>query len=222
MISLDQTLWWIEIIFRLIRGRDHPKRWVLGVAKYLDAPETTRAKFWTAWHHLWFMPLLLWTMGGHGYVPAGSYLMQVALMTVLGMMSRVLTPYQVYEPHISKSHVVYLNINLSHRFWKDIHTRNWGKLDRFFARGWECSSKPRDDFSHIYDDEEECVRRLAAPPAVLRKAFRTSDSPRYRACGRSVFSIGAWKYLFWVNLIINVVNLGPTLAVTIILAATGN
>ena len=39
---------------------------------------------------------------------------------------------------------------------------------------------------------------------------------------RSVFTIGAWKYLFWVNLIINVVNLGPTLAVTIILAATGN
>ena len=189
MISLDQTLWWIEIIFRLIRGRDHPKRWVLGVAKYLDAPETTRAKFWTAWHHLWFMPLLLWTMSGHGYVPAGSYLMQVALMTVLGMMSRVLTPYQVYEPHISKTHVVYLNINLSHRFWKDIHTRNWGKLDRFFARGWECSSKPHDDFSHIYDDEEECVRRLAAPPPSCRllrkrKAFELSDSPTTCVCAQ--------------------------------------
>ena len=136
---------------------------------------------------LWFMPLLLWTMSGHGYVPAGSYLMQVALMTVLGMMSRVLTPYQVYEPHISKSHVVYLNINLSHRFWKDIHTRNWGKLDRFFARGWECSSKPRDDFSHIYDDEEECVRRLAAPPPscrVLRKRKGLSNfwTHRPRAC----------------------------------------
>ena len=188
MISLDQTLWWIEIIFRLIRGRDHPKRWVLGVAKYLDAPETTRAKFWTAWHHLWFMPLLLWTMSGHGYVPAGSYLMQVALMTVLGMMSRVLTPYQVYEPHISKTHVVYLNINLSHRFWKDIHTRNWGKLDRFFARGWECSSKPRDDFSHIYDDEEECVRRLAAPPPscrVLRKRKGLSNFWTHRPCVRA-------------------------------------
>lgn len=128
-----------------------------GVAKYLDAPETTRMKFWTAWHHLWFFPLIIYTLKGHGYVPVGSYPFQVVLMTVLGITSRLLTPYQVYEPKISATHVVYLNINLSHKFWKDIHTRSWGKVDRFFARGWECSpglnGRPIDDFSHIYDNE---------------------------------------------------------------------
>ena len=64
--------------------------------------------------------------------------------------------------------------------------------------------------------------RCSAAVLLWLLAASLSDSSRSRACGRSVFSIGAWKYLFWVNLIINVVNLGPTLAVTIILAATGN
>ena len=57
---------------------------VIGVAKYLDDPYTTRMKFWTAWHHLWFFPLVLWALRDHGYVPPGSYPLQVVLMTVLG------------------------------------------------------------------------------------------------------------------------------------------
>lgn len=184
MVSLDQTLWYIEIAFRLYRGKQHPRPWVLvrlspsvwnlsgtfscvrcvcararvqGVAKYLDAPETTRMKFWTAWHHLWFFPLVVYTLKDHGYVPVGSYPMQIVLMTLLGIASRALTPYQVYEPKISSTHVVYLNINMCHKFWKDIHTRSWGRLDRFMAGGWECSpglnGRPKEDFSHIYDNE---------------------------------------------------------------------
>jgi hypothetical protein len=110
MVSLDQTLWWIEVSMRVYRGANHPKRWVsqsagpstpamiwvcsrlgltpcgqvIGVAKYLDDPYTTRMKFWTAWHHLWFFPLVLWALRDHGYVPPGSYPLQVVLMTVLG------------------------------------------------------------------------------------------------------------------------------------------
>ena len=36
-----------------------------GVAKYLDDPATTRMKFWTAWHHLWFFPLIIYTLKNH-------------------------------------------------------------------------------------------------------------------------------------------------------------
>lgn len=119
MISLDQMLWWVECTVAVWRGADHPKRWLIGVAKYLDRPETTRVKFWTAWHHLWFSPLMLWALRGHGYVPPASYPLQVAIMTLLGCMSRFLTPYEIMEPRLG--YVVYLNINLSHKFWKDIH-----------------------------------------------------------------------------------------------------
>ena len=30
MVSLDQTLWYIEVIVRVIRGSNHPKRWLIG------------------------------------------------------------------------------------------------------------------------------------------------------------------------------------------------
>ena len=29
MVSLDQTLWYIEIAFRLYRGKNHPRPWVI-------------------------------------------------------------------------------------------------------------------------------------------------------------------------------------------------
>lgn len=191
-----------------------------GVAKYLDAPETTRMKFWTAWHHLWFFPLILYTLKDHGYVPVGSYFFQVVLMTLLGITSRILTPYQVYEPKISAAHVVYLNINLSHKFWKDIHTRSWGKVDRFFARGWECSSglngRPIDDFSHIYDNESGYVRSPVRAAAVACAAIGNARVTA-AACFRRL--VGSVKYLLWANLILNVVNILPTLVISIVLAA---
>lgn len=161
------------------------------VAKYLDAPETTRAKFWTAWHHLWFSPLILWALRNHGFVPSGSYPLQVVLMTMLGAVSRALTPYQVYEPKLGPNHVVYLNINLSHKFWRDIHTRNWGTVDRLFAsrcgehNGVVGVGGCRDDFAHIYDN---------APGLA-----------------------GAIRYLLWTNLILNIVNIGPTLGISFLL-----
>ena len=104
MISLDQLLWYADILSRAIRGAEHPKRWIIGVAKYLDAPETSVVKWWTAWHHLWFSPLCLYMLRFHGYVPPQSYLLNLGIMSVLGAVSRVATPYQCIEPALPEGH----------------------------------------------------------------------------------------------------------------------
>jgi hypothetical protein len=50
--------------------------------------------------------------------------------TVFGLCENLLSRCrQVYEPKLSAATgtgtKVYMNINLSHKFWKDIHTRSW-------------------------------------------------------------------------------------------------
>ncbi len=56
-ICFDQTLWYLDILSFLLR-----KKWLVGVASYLSWPETTMLKRITTMHHLWFLPLGLYTL----------------------------------------------------------------------------------------------------------------------------------------------------------------
>ena len=53
-VSMDQTLWWLDCVGYLFTGK-----WVAGVAKYLADPTIYAMRKMTAFHHLWFLPLLV-------------------------------------------------------------------------------------------------------------------------------------------------------------------
>ena len=57
MISVDQVLWYVDLI-----GYVFTKKFVIGVAKYITWPETTKLRLMTSSHHLWFIPLLIITI----------------------------------------------------------------------------------------------------------------------------------------------------------------
>ena len=56
-ICFDQTLWYLDVGSYLLRGK-----WLVGVASYLVWPDTTILKKLTTLHHLWFLPLGLFTL----------------------------------------------------------------------------------------------------------------------------------------------------------------
>ena len=57
VITCDQIPWYIDII-AFITVRKFP----VGVAKYLTWPWTTKIRIATTMHHLWFLPLCMWSV----------------------------------------------------------------------------------------------------------------------------------------------------------------
>jgi hypothetical protein len=84
-------------------------------------PETGSAKFWTGFHHLWFMPVLLWSLRRHGGVRPGSWTVSCAVTALLAAFCRATTP--------KNHHGTELNVNLAFEFWKDVRIRALHALD---------------------------------------------------------------------------------------------
>jgi hypothetical protein len=55
VVSVDQLLWYLDLIGYLIK-----KKFYIGVAKYIIWPETTKLRLMTTFHHVWYIPLILW------------------------------------------------------------------------------------------------------------------------------------------------------------------
>lgn len=55
LVSMDQLLWYVDIAGYLIK-----KKFIVGVAKYIIWPETTKVRLMTTFHHVWYIPLVLW------------------------------------------------------------------------------------------------------------------------------------------------------------------
>ena len=121
LVTIDQMFWYIDCLGFLVLGC---RKFPVGVAAYLQWPETALMKRLTAFHHLWFLPLLLWTLGWR--FPDYSFPLSVAMSAVLAVLGRFLTPFHCLlpkargapagEPH----KVLYLNINFGYTFWKDV------------------------------------------------------------------------------------------------------
>ena len=103
VVAIDQVLWYFDVLLKVLTGK-----YKIGVARYLDWPETPFVQKVFSWHHLWFMPACLYylRMTGPG-MPSGA--LRLAVLGVLSMtlLSRSLTPRV-------------LNINMCYEFWKDI------------------------------------------------------------------------------------------------------
>ena len=81
----------------------------VGVARYLEWPETPFVQKVFSWHHLWFLPVSLWWLrvSGEGGMPAEALPLTVLGVFSMTLVSRVVTPAS-------------LNINMCHAFWADV------------------------------------------------------------------------------------------------------
>lgn len=118
MVAVDQLCWYVDISGYIFSGF---KKFPIGVAAYLSWPTTSMSKRITAFHHLWFLPVMLYTLSWK--LPEYSILLSAIVGTTLCAMSRFITPFHCLLPKKpgQKEHsVLYLNINTSYAFWKDI------------------------------------------------------------------------------------------------------
>jgi len=118
LVALDQLLWYFDMIGFLLKGC---KKFPIGVAGYLLWPSTGRMKKITAFHHLWFLPLLLYTLNWE--FPQYAFPMAVFASLILSVTARIHTPFHCLlpkEPGATEHKVLYLNINFAYAFWKDI------------------------------------------------------------------------------------------------------
>ena len=105
VVSIDQCLWYIDCILKLCTGKFH-----VGVARYLEWPETPFVQKVFSWHHLWFLPVCIFYLRntGPGNMPADSLKLAMIGVFSMGIISRILTPRE-------------LNINMCFECWQDVH-----------------------------------------------------------------------------------------------------
>jgi hypothetical protein len=112
-VCCDQTLWYFDLIYRLIRGKG---RYLVGVARYLEWPETSWSKKYLCTHHLWFLPLCLYCL--NFYLPPYSFWLSCVFTCASTGLCRLFTP-KTFDDRYS-GHVHYLNVNAAYEFWKDV------------------------------------------------------------------------------------------------------
>ena len=105
------------------------RKFIIGVAKYIIWPETSKLRLATTFHHLWFMPLCLWEISPS--IPYSGfnrdvYLYACLLCLGLALIGRISTPKEITiskkikEDDKIVTKTIYMNINLSWELWKDL------------------------------------------------------------------------------------------------------
>jgi len=130
-IGIDQLLWYVDLCHYLVTKIFQTKpSFLVGVCKYLFWEGTTFLSRITCTHHLWTLPILLVESRG---VHRLALPLSAILMTMNVLLSRWWTPSHVVlitgiedkvrdkqASSIRKDTIKYLNVNLSHSFWKDV------------------------------------------------------------------------------------------------------
>lgn len=96
VVAIDQMSWYIDVVGRVVLGF-----WPLGVAKYLEHPNTSFMKKITAWHHIWFLPLMLWTLGWQ--LPQYSFIAGSCLASATSLFARMTLPYCCLSVAVDKT-----------------------------------------------------------------------------------------------------------------------
>jgi len=115
-VAGDQIAWYADVIGYLASGG---KKFPIGVAKYLTYPENRAlSKRLTSSHHVWFIPLCLWVLAGHGGMAFRAYYLSCLFTSSLAVWARFFTPKILRIK--SQKEGMYMNINGAYEFWKDI------------------------------------------------------------------------------------------------------
>lgn len=125
-VSIDQVLWYLDLVGRAVSGK-----FPIGVAKYLTWKQTLWIDRLTCTHHLWTIPLFVYSAGD---VTLNSFVLSCYVVVIQVLLSRWLTPHHIriveHSNQVSISEQKsdrsdptkfrYLNVNLSHELWRDI------------------------------------------------------------------------------------------------------
>jgi hypothetical protein len=103
VVAIDQMLWYFDCIFKVTTGS-----FKIGVAKYLEWPETPMVQKIFSWHHLWFLPLCIYYLRATGPgMPQGALKLSILGVFSMTLITRLVTPKD-------------LNVNMAYQFWQDI------------------------------------------------------------------------------------------------------
>jgi hypothetical protein len=134
VVGIDQLMWYVDLTVYFLTGK-----FPVGVSKYVFWEGTNWKTRITCTHHLWTMPVLLYTSRGLHWI---SFPLGIVVMITNVLLSRWMTPLHVFLPPSTlddcnddvikiKDNPVstpndkkYLNVNLSHELWKDISIRH--------------------------------------------------------------------------------------------------
>jgi len=108
-VSVDQVLWWVDVATALATKAvlGGQAVWPIGVAKYMSWPETTWPRKLSSSHHLWFLPLVMFTAGIPSAPPCapgalqlfarlgGEFALSLVLMACAAAAARCLTPFRM-------------------------------------------------------------------------------------------------------------------------------
>jgi len=106
LVGMDQLMWYIDIVGYILLGA-----FPIGVCKYLFKPGFNWVNRFTSSHHLWTIPLVLWSSGGNFHWLALP--LSFVLVPVTVFMSRCMIPVAIRSPKEHGEQDLYLNINLS-------------------------------------------------------------------------------------------------------------
>ncbi|CAM9653857.1 unnamed protein product [Choristocarpus tenellus] len=125
-VSPDQILWYVDMGGLLATGA-----FPVGVAKYIFWDDTSWSRVITTMHHLWFLPLCIYSLDGTRQLMGLG--VGGCLWAMCVVLSRWLIPkslpgghggHLMKEPPIKMKEGIasdtYLNINCSHEMWKDV------------------------------------------------------------------------------------------------------
>lgn len=118
IVAVDQMCWYIDLAGFVLTGKYH-----VGVAKYLSNPNISKMKKITAWHHIWFLPLMLYTL--HWQLPQYSFTLGSIAASLTTLLARPSIPFYCLslnrdESNNNKYKLIYLNVNCPYAFWEDI------------------------------------------------------------------------------------------------------
>lgn len=108
-VGFDQLLWYVDLACYAIFNT-----FPIGVSKYLFQPGTSWLSRSTSTHHLWTIPLVLWTCKSLHI--ASLPLANLAIWANV-LPSRLLTPFTI---DVDGKQQIYLNMNLAYEMWSDV------------------------------------------------------------------------------------------------------
>eukprot|EP01126_Amoeba_proteus_P016258 TRINITY_DN1749_c0_g1_i1.p1 TRINITY_DN1749_c0_g1~~TRINITY_DN1749_c0_g1_i1.p1 ORF type:complete len:219 (-),score=27.76 TRINITY_DN1749_c0_g1_i1:262-918(-) len=111
MVVLAHLLWNIDFLTYCATGK-----FPIGNAKYLKWRSVGLFETFTTLHHAWFIPLCFFVLYGNGRLDREGLILSWVISIISGLLCR-LFPKEI-NVH-GKTH--YLNVNMAHEFWKDIH-----------------------------------------------------------------------------------------------------
>lgn len=110
-VCMDQFCWYVDLVGYFATGK-----FPVGVTKYLFWARIKLARKLSSTHHLWFIPVVLWSTQGR--LPPYSWVLSSVFTAVSTIYARLTCPKSIVDPLTGKEE--YLNINCGYEFWKDV------------------------------------------------------------------------------------------------------